>query len=237
MKTGSIVAIIATLLTVLAIVATYGFTMRDVVIGGVLTVWVLLIVFYFSKIVGRHTNKYVSRKFIHFTTAGLVTLLIYVMLLLGDPMFSSPAIPVGAAFILALMTLIPHIEGKELTWFQVRNNFGEVWFCLSWGILFLVFWYVDIIIPVVATFFMAFGDGVTGIVRNYVYKRWTKGFWGSIAMLAVSAPFGALVAGIHGLLSAILATIVEKMPWIDDNLTVPLISAIALYILRYTAIL
>lgn len=236
MKTESIMAIAATILIVLAIMATYGFTIRDIMIGGVLAVWVLFVVFYLSKIVAKYTNKYVSRKFIHFTTAGLVTLLIYFTLLQGDLIFSSPTIPVGAAFVLALITFVPHIEEKELTWFQVKNNFGEVWFCISWGILFLVFWYVDLIIPVIATFFMAFGDGVTGIVRNYVYKKWTKGLWGSVAMLAISAPFGAFVAGVQGFLSAVLATIVEKMPWIDDNLTVPLVSAVILYLLRYVVI-
>ena len=237
MKAGSIIATAVILLAIVALVYVYSFTIRDFVIGAVLAAWVLAVVFGLSKKVANLTNKYVSRKFIHFTTAGLVTLLIYFTYIWGDPIFSSPSIPVGAAFALGLLTLIPHIENKELTWFQVKNNFGEVWFCFSWGILFLVFWYIDITIPVVATFFMAFGDGVTGIVRNYIYRRWTKGFWGSVAMFLVSAPFGALVSGVQGFLSAIFATFVEKMPWIDDNITVPMVSAAVLYLLKYAMVI
>jgi len=235
MKPRSLLAAAVTLAAAGALLYVYGFDMRDLEVGAVLTVWVLLVVFYLSKKVAERTNKYIARKFIHFTTGGLVTLLIYATALLGDPIFSSPAVPVAAAIALGLMTLIPHLEDSELSWFQVRNNFGEVWFCYTWALLFLVFWYVDLIVPVVATFFMAYGDGVTGVVRNYVYRRWTKGFWGSVAMFLVSAPFGAWAAGIGGFLSAAVATLVEKMPWIDDNLTVPIVSAALLFALRSVA--
>ncbi len=232
MKSRSIAAAALTLAAAAALLWAYGFTLNDLLVGAVLSVWVLLVVFKLSRWVASKTNKYIARKFIHFTTGGLVTLLIYATFLLGDPIFSSPAVPVAAALALGLLTLIPHLEDSELGWFQVRNNFGEVWFCYTWALLYLLFWYVDITIPTVATFFMAYGDGVTGVVRNYVYRRWTKGFWGSVAMLLVSAPFGAWAAGLGGLASALIATAVEKLPWIDDNLTVPLVSAAALLLLR-----
>ncbi len=232
MKTRSLAAAALTFAAAAALLWVYGFTMHDLLVGAVLSVWVLIVVFYLSRLVARRTNKYIARKFIHFTTGGLVTLLIYFTALAGDPLFSSPAVPVAAGLALSLLTLVPHLEDSELTWFQVKNNFGEVWFCFTWSLLFLLFWYVDLIVPVVATFFMAYGDGVTGVVRNYVYRRWTKGFWGSVAMFLVSAPFGALAAGLGGFISATVATIVEKMPWIDDNLTVPLVSAALLFLMR-----
>ncbi|HDJ97473.1 MAG TPA: hypothetical protein ENG54_03310 [Thermofilum sp.] len=78
--------------------------------------------------------------------------------------------------------------------------------------------------------FMAYGDGVTGVVRNYVYRKWTKGLWGSAAMLAVSLPIGLVLKGIGGAIAAIAATLIELWPKIDDNITVPIISATTMYL-------
>ena len=97
--------------------------------------------------------------------------------------------------------------------------------------LFLTFWYVDKWIAITAALFMAVGDGVTGIVRNRIYKRHVKGFWGSVAMLIVSVIIGVIYKGVLGVLTAVVATIVERIPLIDDNITVPLVSAGFMYII------
>ena len=216
-----------------ALLALWPPSTSELIVGAVLAAWVMFIVYCGSKPVARRWNKYVSRKFIHFTTGGLVTTLIYLTWLAGKPIFSSPSVPVAAAFALALLTLAHHLEDKELNWFQVKENLGEVWFCVMWGIVFLALWYVDITAAVLATMFMAFGDGVTGIVRNFVYRRWTKGFWGSVAMLVVSLPIGLCVKGLAGALSAIIATLIERWPAIDDNITVPAASALSVVLLNF----
>ncbi len=67
---------------------------------------------------------------------------------------------------------------------------------------------------------MSFGDGVTGIIRNYVYKRRVKGLWGSLGMLAVCVPIGYYYFGLIGIIAGILATALELSNMIDDNLAV-----------------
>jgi len=79
-------------------------------------------------------------------------------------------------------------------------------------------------------FYMSFGDGVTGIIRNYVYKKRVKGFWGSLGMLIISSSLGFVFLSIPGLISGILATFLERIKKIDDNLTVSLVSFLFLYI-------
>lgn len=75
----------------------------------------------------------------------------------------------------------------------------------------------------VPTFFIAWGDGVTGVVRNLKYKKRTKAWEGSLAMLLVCIPIGALL-GIVEALTGFVATAVERVEWIDDNISVPLVS-------------
>ncbi|MCX8171687.1 MAG: dolichol kinase, partial [Candidatus Bathyarchaeota archaeon] len=91
----------------------------------------------------------------------------------------------------------------------------------------------NIWLAVLPTIFMSFGDGVTGIVRNLIYKRRTKSWWGNIAMMTVCAPVGWAILGIAGLISGIAASLIEKLEykWLDDNITVPLVSLLILLVL------
>jgi dolichol kinase len=79
------------------------------------------------------------------------------------------------------------------------------------------------LLAVVPTLFMAWGDGVTGVVRNLMYKKRTKAWEGSLAMLLVCVPVGALM-GVVGILAGVVATAVERVERIDDNLSIPLVS-------------
>jgi len=229
MKKETFLTGLATILADAVIFYLYPPTTSEILIGAGLALWVLLVVFWISKIVAQKTNKYISRKFIHFTTGGLVSLLIWYTWFTGKPLFTQPTVPVAASFALGFLTLAYHLEKKELTWFQVEKNLGEVWFCLTWGAIYLLLWH-DIPTASAATMFMAYGDGVTGVVRNYVYRKWTKGLWGSAAMLAVSLPIGLVLKGIGGAIAAIAATLIELWPKIDDNITVPIISATTMYL-------
>ena len=64
---------------------------------------------------------------------------------------------------------------------------------------------------------------MTGVVRNLIYKKRTKAWEGSLAMLLVCIPIGALV-GLVGVLAGIAATAVERIDRLDDNISVPLVS-------------
>jgi len=75
---------------------------------------------------------------------------------------------------------------------------------------------------------MSFGDGITGIVRNLKYKKRTKAWEGSLAMLICCSLIGGLKMGLVGVLAAISATLVERTEIIDDNISIPLISFLTL---------
>ena len=117
---------------------------------------------------------------------------------------------------------------------------AEVWFPLaSLPVIGLGWIWLDKpLVAISCLLFMAWGDGVTGIVRSRIYGRAVKGLWGSAAMFlscliiawAFISPFWA------GAIAALVATITEWacgdvgiIKWADDNWAIPVISAAALF--------
>ena len=49
-------------------------------------------------------------------------------------------------------------------------------------------------------------------------------------MFLICSVIGYLFLGIYGIMVGAVATLVEKIPGIDDNITVPLITALLVYI-------
>jgi|YelNatPaOPRAMG01_1025707.scaffolds.fasta_scaffold00146_11 dolichol kinase len=190
----------------------------------ILVAWILLVIFFIAKRVERWQNFYVARKIIHILTGGVAAFL-------APYIFNSPAIPLIGGLGMFALTFIPRLEGKKFDWFQVEGNWGEVWFCLTWTLVVCGFWYLDLNAGIASALFMAVGDGVTGIVRNKVYGRWSKGLAGSLAMLLVSLPIGWYYKGLPGIIASLIATAIEKMKGVDDNITVPLISALVMFLL------
>lgn len=190
--------------------------------------WVIVVVYpasraFYSFGVKRgipHKNMvYYNRKLIHVLAGGVVALLVPFT-------FKTPILPFTMALFLALFTYIPHRVGRLLYWFQVDDNLYEVHFCLSWGLMILLSWIIfnNYWYGVLPILFMAFGDGVTGVVRNLVYKRRTKSWLGNLAMAALSIPLGAAIMSIPGAIAGVVASIVEHFEYkfIDDNITIPL---------------
>ncbi len=166
---------------------------------------------------------YFGRKIIHIFGSGLITLFI--------PFFFKEAIiPSLTAFLLAFYTFWPHKKGKLFKWFQDEDNIHEVNFSIMWGVILLAGWLLDssFWLGVIPLLFLSVGDGVTGIVRNLRYKKRTKAWEGSLAMLICCGLIGGLKMGFGGVLAAILATSVERVEAIDDNISIPLISFLAL---------
>jgi dolichol kinase len=169
---------------------------------------------------------YYNRKIIHVLAGGVVALI-------APYLFSSPLIPTAFALSLAIITYIPHKTGKILYWFQVKDNMYEVNFCIAWGLALLILWLVfgNPIYAIIPISFMSFGDAVTGIIRNTVYKKRTKSWLGNLGMLLVTLPIGVYYAGYVGLVVAVIASIVEHYeipPLMDDNV---LITAASLLVL------
>ena len=119
---------------------------------------------------------------------------------------------------------------------------AEIWFAWVTVPVTLVSWYwlkrPDIAIA--SLLFMAWGDAVTGLVRARVYHRPVKGWWGSLAMLAVCGTIAAvfvrpvwigLVAAGPAVVAEYLCGDIGSISWADDNLVVPLIGMATMLIL------
>jgi dolichol kinase len=189
------------------------------IILGVLAV----VVVYLSKIAYEIKSNYFARKFIHFA-CGIVTIFI--------PYIFKTPVPLALMFFgLFYWLYLHHKKMRLMKWFQIEKLYGEVYFCFAYFALFLIYWYYDINIAIASVLFMAFGDGITGIVKEHFYgkrefEKLVKGLnLGNLAMLLICLPIGYYYCGIAGILGAIFASWIESFEKIDDNVTIPFGSA------------
>jgi len=202
--------------------------MNDALYGLVLFLSIVAVL-YLSKFI---KNPYVARKSIHIWV-GVVIILI--PLTLKDPVVTGIL-----GLVLTFSTMLPHMRSKEMGWFQFKENYGEVYFAAMTTLLLTASWYYDVWLAVTALLFMAWGDGVTGIVRNRVYKRRYKGIAGTYAMIAVSVPLGFIlygwshgwVNGWIGVAGALIASYVEKLDVMDDNVSIPVFGYTVMFVLQ-----
>ena len=201
----------------------------EILYASALLLWILFLVTFLTKKIYHHyVSKgikkrvviYYNRKIIHIFAGGLVAFL-------TPFIFTDVYIPFAMSIILAMVSYLPYKIGRINYWYQVPENKFDVHFCIMWGLSILlgkiIFnnWWVGVV-PVL---YMSVGDAVTGIVRNYMFGKRTKSWWGNLAMLAVCVPIG-LTLGLKGVLAAVVASILEhyEYKWIDDNIIVPLSS-------------
>jgi len=208
--------------------------------GFVLFLWVVFVARYLSKSVyhvagsrwSHRVGVYFARKVIHILAGGLVAYVVGAF-----NVFSSPILPVGCCLLLALVCYDHHRRGNLMWWFQVEENMYEVNFCVMWGLLVALGWVISggWWLGVVPILFMAWGDGVTGVVRNFLFRRRTKHWTGNVAMFCICGPIGYYFFGWVGVLAAVLACLIEHLEkvgkyLIDDNISVPLLSFVVLLI-------
>ena len=207
--------------------------MREVVITLILFLWVIFVSHFLTRIIYNHLMRrglphrvavYYNRKVLHMLTGGLVAVLVpYV--------FRGPLLLIVMVAVLAVGNYLPHRMNRLFYWYQVEDNMYEVHFIIMWGVIMTLGFIIgNIWLAVLPTIFMSFGDGITGIVRNSIYRRRTKSWWGNIAMMGICAPVGYFLLGIAGLAAGVAASLVEKFEykWLDDNITVPLVSFLIL---------
>lgn len=208
--------------------------LHDFYITIPLFLWVLFVIQVLAKLVSDFAIKkgypkdsatYFGRKIIHICASGFTAILLPFF-------FKEPIIPFILAIGFAAYTYFPHKINKLFDWFQVKENIHEVDFCLMWGLVILIGWFIDksFWLGVIPALFMSFGDGVTGIIRNIRYKKRTKAWEGSLAMFITCSIIGGWKFGVAGIVAAFLATIFEKLDFIDDNITVPIVSFITLVV-------
>ena len=207
----------------------------------VLFAWIIFIVRFLTKRVYNVMTKrnfacnvaiYYNRKIIHILAGGFVAFLVPLI-------FKTPILPFGMALLLAVLTYIPHRTGNLMYWFQVEENMYEVSFCVMWGLIIALGWLVsegNFWFGVLPVLFMSIGDAVTGIVRNMLYKRRTKSWWGNLTMALFSIPAGAIL-GFAGVIAGALASFIEHFEFnpIDDNVTVPALSFVILLLTKVFA--
>jgi dolichol kinase len=209
---------------------------RELLVALALFIYVLGVVYTTKKIYSHMLKRglkvnvavYYNRKIIHILAGGVVALLV-------PHLFTSPLIPLIFALVIAALLYVPHSKKKELSWFQTTDNAYEVNFCVVWGLSLFGLWLItkNPYYAIIPPLFMSLGDAVTGIVRNAVYARRTKSWIGNLAMLTVTVPIGYYFAGVHGVIAAVLATIIEHIevpPLLDDNVLITATSSISLLI-------
>jgi phytol kinase len=196
-----------------------------------LLLWNLFTIHYITKWVYNFVQKhkdipaeYIGRKIIHIFCGGIIAILI--------PVFYSGyyEFVIFSAYGLGAYLFFWR-KYKLLYWFQVKENAYEVHFTIAYGSVLLIGVVLqNIMVGLIPLLFMSFGDSVTGLVRAFTQKRQVKSADGSVAMFLVCSAIGFLYLGIYGILVGTIATLVERTPGIDDNITVPLVTALLVYI-------
>jgi phytol kinase len=177
---------------------------------------------------------YLNRKLIHVFGGGVTSLLVPVL-------FTSPLIPLLFSLLAAGIMLSYHRRGRLLQWFQVEENTYEANFAVVWGVSLLLLWLLfgTARYAVVPLIFISFGDAVTGFARNLLLGQRSKHWVGTLAMLGVTLPLGAIYAGLVGAAAAAASSLVERLERnpIDDNVLIGLSSTIILVLGGYAGLL
>ena len=214
---------------------------EELLITVVLLAWVVFVSLFVSKKFYEYLRKrgvedmvavYYNRKVVHMLVGGVCGIIVYFV-------FTTPLFPLIMSMFIALSIYLPHKMGKLMYWFQTKENMFEVSFAIMWGIIITLGWFLsmgDFRFGILPILFMSFGDAITGIVRNVIYKRRTKSWWGNLAMAIFSIPTGAIL-GVAGMLAGAVASLVEhfEFKYVDDNITVPTFSFIILILAKYYA--
>lgn len=193
----------------------------DIVNGILLVAYNIFIMHYVSRKIDEKFGKYVARKAIHILSAG-------VSVLLARVIFSDWLVPLVVGLFMVGYTVVGHFR-KLRSWFQIRRNYADIYFAVACTALLVIFWNYNVWIGVLSALFLAWGDGLTGIVRNFVYGKRNKGLWGTAAMFAVCMALAYAMNGRVGYVAFVagaFASVAEKFEQIDDNITIPIGSAI-----------
>ncbi|MGQ9781509.1 MAG: hypothetical protein ACUVQ8_04565 [Nitrososphaeria archaeon] len=193
--------------------------LADFVADLILATGLFFIILFTVFATRRLKNVWINRKMIHLSVTPAVLSYMYI--------FKEPYVFFLFGILFTLILIIPHLRSKELVWFQEKKNYGEVFFCVSFSLLSILFWNESRILTGVAMLFMAVGDSVTGIIRSRFLKKRGKHWTGTMAMLTTCLMIGYIFLGTNSLVLAFIATLAEFQPWLDDNLSVPIVTMIS----------
>lgn len=175
---------------------------------------------------------YYNRKIVHMLAGGVGSLAVPLV-------FTDVWYPLVGGLLLTAFTYIGHLSGLRMFWFQTSENTNDVKFALMWATSVSLLWWLlgDPWLAILPSLYMAFGDGVTGIVRNAMIRRRSKSPVGNVFMLIVCVPMGWAIGAhavpaipVWGVVSAVVATVVERYEFgpIDDNVLITLAASAVL---------
>ncbi|MBK1642633.1 hypothetical protein CKO12_12255 [Chromatium okenii] len=167
---------------------------------------------------------YYVRKIVHMAAGGVGSIMVPLV-------FTDPWFPLVSGLLLTLLLYVAHASGWRFYWFQTGDNRNDVKFALMWALSVSLLWWLlnDPWLAILPALYMAFGDGITGIVRNAVIRKRSKSPIGNVFMLLVCAPLGWFIGAqadpampLWGLASAVVATVIERYEFgpIDDNILI-----------------
>ena len=202
--------------------------------------WTLMVIYGTRWTYNRWTSQgmeemvavYYNRKIVHMFAAGVVLLLVPFV-------FTTPIFPLIGGFCLGGFTAFMHRSEYRMYWMQNPENMNDSSFAIMLGLSVYLLWalFDDPWLAVLPSLFMAFGDGVTGVVRNKMFSKRTKSGWGNVAMAIVCLPMGWFIGAasitsipLWGLMSGALASFVERYEFgpIDDNILIAAASTLLL---------
>lgn len=213
----------------------------DVIWFGILGLWAAIVVFgikpfyhYLRKQGSEHmVAVYYNRKVAHMLAGGVP--------IIASPMvFDNPIWVLIGGVLGSIALAATHILDRRLWWMQTEQNMNDATFALMLGISVFVIWEYsnEPWLAILPSLFMAFGDGVTGIIRNKMFKKRTKSAWGNVGMAALCIPLGYIIGAmaepqipLWGLIAGIVASFVERYEFgpIDDNVLIVVFSSIVLF--------
>ena len=208
----------------------------------ILGAWAGLVVFaikpFHSYLVNRGCENmvavYYNRKVAHMLAGG-------VPIILCPIVFSNPIWPLIGGLGGAAILYAAHFTDRRLWWMQTEQNMNDATFALMLGLSVFALWHYSDQpwLAILPSLYMAFGDGVTGIIRNKMFAKRTKSAWGNLGMAILCIPLGWFVGKmvtpaipVWGVISAVVASIVERYEFgpIDDNILIVIASSIVLLI-------
>ena len=206
-------------------------TLQILVITGLLLLWNLFVIHYLTKWVYNFTKQfkeipaeYVGRKILHIFSGGITAILIPILYEGYYWIVTIFAYGLGAYLLLKR-------RKKIMYWFQIEENMYEVHFAIAYGTILLIGVLLNnLMIGLIPLLFMSFGDSATGLIRSITQKKHEKSWEGSLAMFLICSTIGYLFLGIYGIIVGAVATLIEKIPKIDDNITVPIVTAFLVYL-------
>ena len=115
---------------------------------------------------------YYNRKIVHMLAGGVGSLSVPFL-------FTDVWYPMVSGILLTALLYASHRAGIVMHWFQTEQNQNDVKFGLMWWMsISLIWWLVgDPWLAIVPSLFMAFGDGVTGVVERGGPQAVEKPHW------------------------------------------------------------